>query len=428
MSISVVVGAQWGDEGKGKVVDTMAKDADMVIRYQGGNNAGHTVVVAGEKYELHLIPSGILYPATMSVMAGGMAINPTALLQEMDGLANRGVSLDNLYISDSAHLVLPYHVVLDRLEEDLRGKKRLGTTIRGIGPAYADKAARRGIRMGDLLYRKRLEEKLITALQYHNLILERAFEQKPVDLDSLMSTLLEAGRRLAPHITNTSLLIDQAQKEDKKIFFEGAQGTLLDIDHGSYPFVTSSSTIAGGVTSGSGLGPLQVQEVVGVVKAYMTRVGEGPFPTEDKGEAGNILREKGGEYGVTTGRPRRCGWLDLPLLRHAHRVNGFSWLVLTKLDVLSDFDEIKVAVAYETDGETIDEVPTDSFRLANCKPVYEVLPGWKGQLKEVRSFEDLPDRARDFVLFLEEKLKLPLQLLGVGPDRDQTIFREERRA
>ncbi len=423
MSITTVVGTQWGDEGKGKVVDLMAGKADVIVRFQGGNNAGHTVIVNDDKFELHLIPSGILYAGKKAVMGGGMVVDPQALLEEIDGLKERDINFDNFFISDAAHLVLPYHLVLDRLEEEMRGPENLGTTSRGIGPAYVDKAARRGLRMGDLLHRERLASRLKAALNYHNRILEKAFNQEPFSYQEVFNSLWEAGRRLAPYITNTALLLDRWREEGKHIFFEGAQGTLLDIDHGSYPYVTSSTTVAGGVCHGAGIGPGRIDQVIGVTKAYMTRVGEGPFPTEDKGEQGKKLREEGHEYGVTTGRPRRCGWLDVPLLRHACRVNGIDILALTKIDVLSGHREIKVATAYRVDGEEIFEMPTDTDLLGRCEPIYETLPGWEGNLSQVKEYSDLPENARRYIEYIEGKMGLPIKLVGVGAERNQVILR-----
>ncbi len=423
MSVTSVVGTQWGDEGKGKVVDLMARQADVIVRFQGGNNAGHTVIVNGDKFELHLIPSGILYPEKKSVMGGGMVVNPQALLEEIDALKERNISFDNFYISDTAHLVLPYHMVLDRLEEEMRGSEKLGTTSRGIGPAYVDKAARRGLRMGDLLHRERLAGRLKAALNYHNHILEKAFNQKGFSYQEAFNSLWEAGRRLAPYITNTALLLDRWREEGQHIFFEGAQGTLLDIDHGSYPYVTSSTTVAGGVCHGAGLGPGRIDQVIGVTKAYMTRVGEGPFPTEDKGKEGKRLREEGHEYGVTTGRPRRCGWLDLPLLRHACRVNGINFLALTKIDVLSGHPEIKVATGYMVEGEEFMEMPTDTDLLGRCEPAYDSLPGWEEDISQIKNFDDLPENARKYIDYIEKKMGLPIKLIGVGPERNQVIVR-----
>ncbi len=423
MPASLVVGTQWGDEGKGKIVDILAEKAHMVVRYQGGNNAGHTVVNDQEKYEMHLLPSGVLYPDTMAVMGQGMVIDPWALIEEMEGLNKKGVSIENLYISDSAHLVLPYHILLDKLEEKLRGTDKLGTTVKGIGPAYTDKAARRGIRMGDILHPQRLKRSLEIALRYHNQVLKKVFHESCVDLEELLAKLLDLGEILKPHICNTSLKIAENWEAGRHIFFEGAHGTLLDIDNGSYPYVTSSSTVAGAVAGGAGFPPGNVDEIIGVVKAYTTRVGEGVFPTEEDSSTGDKLREAGGEYGVTTRRPRRCGWLDIPLLKHSLRINGADWLALTKMDVLSFMDEIQVATAYKLDGEIIQEMPTDMEKLERCEPVYEFLPGWKQDLQHIREYENLPSQAREYVKFLEEKTHLPVKLISVGPDRKQVILR-----
>ncbi len=425
MTVTAVVGTQWGDEGKGKVVDMMAGQAQIIVRFQGGNNAGHTVIVDGEKFELHLIPSGILYPEKKTVMGGGMVVDPWALLEEIDDLRQKNISFDNFYLSDCAHLVLPYHLDLDQLEEEMRASQKLGTTSRGIGPAYVDKAARRGLRMGDLLHRERLAARLQAALSYHNNILEKAFGREPYAYQELFNSLWEAGQRLTPYIASTTLLLDRWRQEGFNVLFEGAQGTLLDIDHGTYPYVTSSNTVAGVVGPGAGLGPGSIDRVIGVTKAYLTRVGEGPFPTEDSGWEGAQLREEGGEYGVTTGRPRRCGWLDLPLLRHACRVNGVDWLALTKIDVLRGQAKIRVATGYQVEGDRLEEMPTDSDLLERCEPIYETLPGWEDDLINCRKFQDLPVNARQYVRFIEEQMGLPIQLIGVGPQRQQIITRDD---
>jgi len=423
VTVSAVIGTQWGDEGKGKVVDMMAGQAQVIVRFQGGNNAGHTVIAEGEKFELHLIPSGILYPEKKTVMGGGMVVDPWSLLEEIDELRQKNISFDNFFLSDCAHLVLPYHLILDQLEEEMRASQKLGTTSRGIGPAYVDKAARRGLRMGDLLHRERLAARLQAALSYHNNILEKAFGREPYSYQELFNSLWEAGQRLAPYIGSTTLLLDRWRQEGLNILFEGAQGTLLDIDHGTYPYVTSSNTVAGAAGPGAGLGPGRIDRVIGVTKAYQTRVGEGPFPTEDPGPEGDKLRKDGGEYGVTTGRPRRCGWLDLPLLRHACRVNGVDWLALTKIDVLRGHPQIRVATGYQVGEDKLEEMPTDTDLLQKIEPVYEMLPGWEEDLINCRTFEDLPANAQQYVQFIEEQLGLPIQLIGVGPQRQQIITR-----
>lgn len=424
MSVKVIVGAQWGDEGKGKVVDTLAPSADMIVRFQGGNNAGHTIVVNDKKFELHLIPSGILYSEKEAVMGGGMVINPQALLTEMAKLKQENINFDNFFISDCAHLVLPYHLLLDRLEEELRADNRIGTTIRGIGPAYVDKVARRGIRMGDLLNPQQLEEKIKSAVGYHNLVLEKVYKQAPQNPEQLFKELLSLAKELQPFIVNVALKIHQSIAQGKTILFEGAQGALLDLDQGTYPYVTSSNTVSGGFAATTGLGPLTCSEVVGVAKAYSTRVGEGPFPTEEKNEAGNILRETGGEYGVTTGRPRRCGWLDLPLLKHSVRVNGFSWIALTKMDVLSAFATIKIADSYSLNGKTLTEMPTDMNDLALVQPNYKSFPGWQQDISKISKYQDLPTKAKAYIDFIEQKIGVPIRLIGVGPQRHERIFKE----
>ncbi len=420
MANKVVVGAQWGDEGKGKVTNMLARTADIIVRYSGGNNAGHTVVVNGEKFELHLIPSGILYPGKDNIIGNGVVINPTALVEEMEGLKERGINLANLYISETAHVVMPYHSLLDTLEEKRKEDEKIGTTGKGIGPVYTDKVARRGIRMIDLLAEDSLHDKLKKALAYQNKVLTKIYGVAPLRVEDIIEEYKPYIERLAPHITNTSLLLDKAQKENKNIFFEGAQGTLLDIDHGTYPYVTSSNPTAGGVCTGSGIGPTKIDDVIGVTKAYITRVGEGPFPTELTDETGELLREKGHEYGVTTGRPRRCGWLDLPLLKHAVRINGLTEIALTKLDILSGFEEIKVCTAYSRKKEICTE-----FSLSpGYKPVYETFTGWKENISSVRKYSNLPQEARKYIEKIEDYSGVKVTIIGVGPGREEAIIRD----
>ncbi|RLE14400.1 adenylosuccinate synthase [Candidatus Aerophobetes bacterium] len=410
----VVVGCQWGDEGKGRVIDLLARKVDAVVRYQGGSNAGHTVIVGGEKFVFHLIPSGILHSGKKAIIAGGVVIDPGQLLKEMEDLQKRGISMDNLYISASSHVVMPYHKDLERWEESLRGKGRIGTTGRGIGPAYADKAARRGIRMGDLLEKETFKEKLSFNLKIYTNLLGINYSEK-----ELLEKFLEYGKKLRKYITDTSLLIYELMKKGKDLLFEGAQGTLLDIDHGTYPYVTSSNSTAAGVCSGCGIGPRSITKVIGVAKAYTTRVGEGPFPTELKNEIGNLLQERGNEYGATTGRPRRCGWFDGVALRYATRINGLDELILTKLDILDPLDKVKICVAYKFKGKLIQDFPNRFIIWRDCEPVYEEMDGWREDTSKVTSYKDLPVAARNYVKKIEQIGKVPIRLLSVGPQREE---------
>jgi len=410
----VVVGTQWGDEGKGRVIDLFAKKVDAVVRYQGGSNAGHTVVVDGEKFVFHLIPSGILHPGKKSIIANGVVIDPEQLLKELEELRGRGIDTHNLYISTNAHVVMPYHKDLEVWEEKKRGKNKIGTTGKGIGPAYMDKAARRGIRMGDLLEKETLKEKLGLNLKvYHQLY---GFDYSE---DDLIQKLLEYGQKLKTYITDTSLLIHNLMRKGKDILFEGAQGTLLDIDHGTYPYVTSSNSTAGGVCTGAGIGPRDISKVFGVAKAYTTRVGEGPFPTEIKGEVGNLLRKRGGEYGATTGRPRRCGWFDAVILRYAARINSLDELILTKLDILDQLDKVKICVAYNCRGKIIKDFPGNFELWKECKPVYEEIEGWKEDTSKVNSYSELPSAARNYIKRIEQIGGVPIRLFSVGPQREE---------
>lgn len=422
MPCVVVIGAQWGDEGKGKIVDILAEEADVIVRFQGGSNAGHTIVVGGEKIVLHLIPSGILYPGKRCVIGNGVVIDPTELLEEMEFLRKKGFLKDpaQLLISEAAHVVLPYHKLLDKAKEGVR-KKPLGTTLRGIGPAYEDKVSRIGLRMGDLLKEEVLREKLENALREKNLLLQKLYGLKPLELTPLLEELLLYGEKLRHNIVNTSLYLQEEISKGKKVLFEGAQGTLLDVDHGTYPFVTSSNTVAGSACCGAGIGPTQVDFVLGVVKAYSTRVGEGPFPTELRNAFGEHLREKGGEYGATTGRPRRCGWFDAVAVKHAIRVNGMGGLALTKLDVLTGLKRLKICVAYEVDQRTTDVFPYSTEELYRCKPVYEEMEGWTEDLRGKRSWEELPIQVRRYVEKIQELLGVPLLLISLGPSREETV-------
>ncbi len=420
MSVKIVVGAQWGDEGKGKVTDKLAETADYVIRFSGGNNAGHTVIVEDDKYELHLIPSSILYPNKKSVIGNGVVIDPVALISEMEGLKKRGLSFDKFYISEQAHVVMPYHKEFDGLEEKRKGDNKIGTTKKGIGPAYTDKVARRGIRICDLINVDRFKRKLDNILEYKNLILEKVYNENKLSYDDILEQYLEAAEKLKPYVTDTSKLLDEAYKKDKNIFFEGAQGTLLDIDYGSYPYVTSSNPTAGGVCTGSGFGPTKIDDIIGVAKAYITRVGAGPFPTELFNEMGTFLQEKGHEYGVTTGRARRCGWLDLPLLKYAVRVNGLTELVLTKVDILSGLKEIKVCTSYKKETCNISQAGLQN----DNEPVYEAFPGWDKDIKGIQNFDELPKEAQNFINMIEDEIGIPITVIGTGPEREDAIIRK----
>jgi len=422
--VEVIVGAQWGDEGKGRVVDAMANTMDVVVRFQGGANAGHTVIVEGEKYIFHLLPSGMLYSGKTCVIGNGVVIDPQQLLEELGDLQERGKDRARLVISGAAHVVMPYHKVLDGMEERLRGfGKKIGTTRRGIGPCYMDKVNRCGIRVEDLLCEDALREKLSFNLEVKNMYLTRIYGEAPMAFGEIFDQARAWGEKLGPYVGDASLTIFEALVKGSNVLFEGAQGTLLDLDHGTYPFVTSSSPVAGGACVGAGLGPSLVGRVTGVVKAYCTRVGEGPFPTEHKGDLGDALRERGCEFGATTGRPRRCGWLDLVALKYAVRVNGIHALALTKLDVLSGFESIPVCVSYRSDeGEDL-PFRGNSAYLDYVEPVFRNMDGWKRDLGEYRSFDDLPQAAREYIRFIEEGTGVPVVLVGVGPSRDQTIVR-----
>jgi adenylosuccinate synthase len=424
MPATVIVGAQWGDEGKGKIVDLLAQHSDLVCRYQGGPNAGHTIIANGETYKLHHIPSGILYPGTFCVLGAGCVIDPQVLIRELDELEARGVSTADVRISPNAHLIMPWHVALDQASERRLGKLQIGTTRRGIGPTYADKHARIGIRMQDLLDEKILRQKIEVALAEKNVWLERVYGAEPLTLEDVLARSEGWAARLEPYVADTSLLVDTALRRGSRVLLEGGQGTLLDVDHGTYPFVTSSNPIAGGAATGVGIGPTRIDEVLGVAKAYVTRVGEGPFPTEIQGPDQARVRELGGEYGTTTGRERRCGWLDLVALRFAVRVNGLTSVALTKLDVLSAFDEIPVCVRYRLrDGSETEEFPAHQSDFHHAEPVYETLAGWREPLDRVASHADLPDAARRYVELVEERLETEVSLLGTGAERERVLCR-----
>ena len=421
MPATILVGTQWGDEGKGKATDLLADEMDFVVRYQGGNNAGHTVIAGGRTLKLHLIPSGILYPHIVPVIGDGVVVDPAVLLEEMDTLGTQGIDTSRLLVSANAHLIMPYHLELDRVTERYLGRHNLGTTKRGIGPAYADKAARIGLRVQDLTDEKIFREKLDLVLKEKNLVLSKVYNRLPLKADEIVERYREHGRRLAPHIADTSGVLYRALREGKRLLLEGAQGTLLDLDHGTYPFVTSSNPVAGGGLTGAGLGPREVDRVIGVTKAYVTRVGSGPFPTEDEGPAGRQMSEVGQEFGVTTGRPRRCGWFDAVLLRYAARVNGLTELFLTKLDVLSGLPTLRMAVAYRYEGETYEDFPPHQTIVHKAEPVYEELAGWAGSLREARTYGDLPAEARTYVERIADLAGVPIGVVSVGPDRQASL-------
>jgi adenylosuccinate synthase len=423
---TIIVGAQWGDEGKGKATDLLADATDLVVRYQGGNNAGHTVIVGDEVFKLHLIPSGILYPHVTPVIGDGVVIDPKVMLEELDGLEERGLdAFARVKISGNAHLIMPYHRELDLLIERRLGKANLGTTKRGIGPAYADKAARVGLRFQDLFDEKIFRQKLEAALVHKNEQLAKIYNRLPMQLDEIAEEYLGYAERLRPMLADTTELIHAALEAGRHIILEGAQGTLLDLDHGTYPFVTSSNPVAGGALTGAGLGPRHVDRVIGIIKAYVTRVGAGPFPTELFDEVGERMCEIGGEYGTTTGRRRRVGWFDGVLARYANRVNGLTDLFLTKLDVLSAFDTLKFATAYRYEGETYHHFPPHQSIFHHAEPVYEEMPGWGGDISEVEHFEDLPREARDYVQMVEDQADTPVTWVSIGPKRSQTLVRRD---
>ncbi|MDI3481064.1 MAG: adenylosuccinate synthase [Tepidanaerobacteraceae bacterium] len=415
----VVVGAQWGDEGKGRITDYLAREADVVVRYQGGNNAGHTVEVESKRYKLHLIPSGILHPGTICIIGNGVVIDPLGLLEEVDCLEKDGVDTGALRISDRAHIIMPYHVLLDELAEKSKGEHELGTTRKGIGPAYIDKAERMGIRMCDLMDPKLFEEKLEQNLEVKNNLLEKVYGVKGFEKGPMLESYLKAAEKIKPMVCDTTVIIYEAAKAGKNILYEGAQGTLLDVDLGTYPYVTSSHPIAGGVCVGAGVGPTLIDSVVGVVKAYTTRVGKGPFPTELFDGVGDYIREKGYEYGTTTGRPRRCGWLDAVMLRFAVRVNGLSHIAITKLDTLGGLEKVKICTAYEYRGQILTEFPASLHVLAECKPVYEELPGWPEDISGASSYDELPQSLKDYVERIKELTGTQISFVSVGPARDQ---------
>lgn len=416
---TVIVGIQWGDEGKGKITDFLAKDSDIIVRFSGGNNAGHTIVLGEKKFKLHLIPSGIFYENKICVLGSGMVINLEVLKKEINDLKNEGINTKNLYISENAHLILPYHILIDQKQEELRAGDKLGTTCQGIGPAYVDKVSRRGIRLIDMFDEETFSEKL----KYHFKEKETYLKESNLILKEIKETQMEIAQSLKEQVADTTLILSKALKENKKIIFEGAQGILLDLDFGTYPYVTSCNTLAGSAATGAGVPPYVLRKILGVFKAYTTRVGTGPFPTEIKGIIGDYIREKGGEFGTTTGRPRRCGFLDLVILKYALRINGINSLALTKLDVLSGMSNLKIAYAYRYKGKEIDEFPQNLKIWNEAEPIYKELPGWEKDLNKINSFEELPEEAKNYLKFIEGNLNLKIEIISIGAERNKTITR-----
>ena len=425
MANVVVIGAQWGDEGKGKITDLLSRSADIVVRYQGGVNAGHTIVVDNKVLKLHLIPSGILYKNTTCLIGSGTVVDPKVLLKEIDMLRENGIDISGLKLSSTSHVTMPYHRVLDEAMEKERGNHKIGTTGRGIGPTYADKSQRNGIRVRDLLDKKRLKDVLQVPLKEKNGLLEKIYNINPLKEEEIIEEYLEFGSRLEPHVVDCTRTIHSASINKKNILFEGAQGTLLDLDHGTYPYVTSSNPISGGACIGAGVGPTLIDRVIGVAKAYTTRVGEGPFPTELQGSINDQLCDRGGEFGTTTGRRRRCGWFDGIIGKYAVQVNGLDCLAITKLDVLDELDEIQVCTAYELNGKTINYFPTNADDLRRCKPIFKKLKGWQCSTADCRKLSDLPDGAMNYLRFLAELMEVPIAIVSLGANRDQTIVIED---
>lgn len=422
MSATVVIGTQWGDEGKGKIVDYLAERADVVVRYQGGNNAGHTVVVGDQEFKLHLLPSGILYNGKTCVIGNGVVVDPKVMLEEIKSMQAKGIDTSSLKLSNRAHLIMPYHRLLDEVEETSRGDFKIGTTKRGIGPCYMDKNARSGIRVCDLLEPEEFKEKLARNLEAKNHLLKAVYNTDGFDFAEVLKEYQEYAEQLRPYVADTSAILHESIKAGQKVLFEGAQATLLDLDHGTFPYVTSSHPIAGGACIGAGVGPSKISKVVGVVKAYTTRVGEGPFPTELHDATGDLIREEGHEYGTTTGRPRRCGWLDACIIRYAGYVSGIDYMAITRLDILDKLPTVKICVAYKYNGEIINEFPASLNVLSRVEPVYEELPGWQQPTSHIRSYEDLPLNARRYVERLSEVSGIAIGLVSVGPGREQTMI------
>ncbi|SKC88375.1 adenylosuccinate synthase [Maledivibacter halophilus] len=425
MSTVIVVGAQWGDEGKGKVIDYLAAEAEVVVRGQGGNNAGHTVVVEDKKYALHLIPSGILYPETINVIGNGVVFDPEGFLKEVEKLEAQGISTKNIKISDRAHVIFPYHKVIDALSEEARGDQLIGTTKKGIGPCYMDKVERSGIRICDLMDEEVFIDKVTAQIERKNKIIEKIYDGDPVDKDEIIKKYLEYAEKIRPYVDDTTVIVYDGIKNNKKVLFEGAQGTLLDIDLGTYPYVTSSHPISGGFTIGSGIGPNVIQEVVGIAKAYTTRVGEGPFVTEEDNETGDKIRIAGNEFGTTTGRPRRCGWFDAVMVKYSARVNGMTSIALMLLDVLTGFEKIKICKGYKLGDRIIQNFPASLKDLSKCEPIYEELEGWNEDISQAKSFEELPENAKKYIEKIEELVGIPVKIVSIGPKRSQTIVRDK---
>lgn len=421
MPVITIIGAQWGDEGKGKVVDMLAEKAGMIVRFSGGDNAGHTVINSYGEFKLHLIPSGIFYPHTVCIIGNGVVINPAVFISELDQLNRRGVDTTRLFISDRAHLIMPYHILLDGLEEELRGVKALGTTRKGVGPAFTDKTARLGIRAGDLLDKEVLRERLQFVLEYKNIILTKVHGVNPLSLDEVYNDYCRYAERLTPFIRETTVMVEEALNKGELVLLEGAQGSLLDPDFGSYPYTTSSSPLAGGGCLGAGVSPSRINHILGVFKAYCTRVGSGPMPTELKDEVGDLIRETAHEYGTTTGRPRRCGWFDAVAARFTSRINGFTGTAITRLDILDTFPGIKICVGYKLGKETIDYFPSSITALEQCQPIYEELPGWQSPTTHITEYDKLPSLAKQYLDRLEELTACPINLVCIGPRREQTI-------
>lgn len=425
MSTTAIVGAQWGDEGKGKVIDYLASQADVVVRAQGGNNAGHTVVVEDTKYTFHLMPSGVLYPGKINLIANGVVFDPEGFLKELEKLKSQGVQISAVYIDERAHLIFPYHKLIDELQEKERGEESIGTTKRGIGPCYMDKIERTGIRVGEFLHPDRLTKFITKQTIRKNQIIEKIYGAEGFDPQKIAETYVAYGEKLGAYVTDTNQMLQHALSEGKKVLLEGAQGALLDIDLGTYPYVTSSHPTTGGFCTGAGIGPNQIDEVIGIVKAYTTRVGKGPFPTEEDNATGDAIRIKGNEFGTTTGRPRRCGWLDGVMLRYTARINGMTGIALMLLDVLDEFEEIKFCVGYEKEGEKVEHFPANLADLEKCQPVYQRIKGWQQDITQVTDFDQLPQEAKDYVKVIEDFTGIPVKLISVGPKRSQTIIRDK---
>jgi adenylosuccinate synthase len=422
----VLLGTQWGDEGKGRITDLLASHMNMVVRFQGGNNAGHTVVANDKEFRLHHIPSGILYPKILCIIGNGVVVNPEVLIEELEDLNNKGVSADNLRISGNAHLIMPYHILLDKAGEQNLGKSKIGTTKKGIGPAYADKAYRSGIRVQDLLDLKIFRTKLEETLKLKNKEIGKIYDLKELDMSEILDKYINYSEKLAKYIEDTSFLINRFLDNGKFVLFEGAQGTLLDIDHGTYPFVTSSSTVAGGACTGSGVGPKKINEIIGVAKAYTTRVGSGPFPTETNDEVGKYMREKGNEYGTTTGRARRCGWIDTLILKYSIMLNSIDSIALTKLDVLSGLKQVSICTGYRYKGKIYKEIPPHQTIMHKCEPVYKTVNGWNEDISQIKDYNLLPGNTRAYIEEIEDLIGLPISMISVGPERSQIIIRDQK--